>query len=248
MDKAYEAQYHLSEESNWWFVARRDFILRWMQREEITANSRILDVGSGGGALALFLHNAGYPNVTCIDFSEDAIAVCKSRGISEAYVHDAQRFSFDEPFDLLIASDCLEHLENDRLALQTWFANLKPGGRALILVPAHAALWSQHDVINHHYRRYSLDDLQRKVSAVGFKVKRTAYWNAMIFLPLRILRLLRSKPAADAPVPANAPAIFALPGWVNSLLIGWLKLENKWIVKRNAPCGVSVWTSARKPA
>jgi SAM-dependent methyltransferase len=249
MDKAYEAQYHLSEESNWWFVARRDFILRWLQREEIPANSRILDVGSGGGALALFLHAAGYPNVTCIDFSEDAIAVCKSRGINEAFVHDAQSFSFDEPFDLLIASDCLEHLENDRLALQTWFKNLKPGGSALILVPAHAALWSQHDVINHHYRRYSLDELHEKVATAGFQVKRTAYWNATLFLPLRIMSLLRKKPEKNAALPPeNAQAIFALPSWVNALLIGWLKLENKWIVKRNAPCGVSVWASLRKPA
>lgn len=247
MDKAYEAQYHLSEESNWWFVARRDFILRWMQQEGIAADSRILDVGSGGGALALFLHAAGFPNVTCIDFSETAVGVCRQRGIHEAYVHDAQRFSFEKPFDLLIASDCLEHLENDRLALETWYANLKPGGRALILVPAHAALWSQHDVINHHYRRYSLNELRSKVAGAGFIVGRTAYWNALLFLPLRLMSYLRRKPKPDATAREKDNTIFALPGWINALLIAWLKLENKWIVRRNAPCGVSVWTSARKP-
>jgi SAM-dependent methyltransferase len=248
MDKAYEARYHLSEESNWWFVARRDFILRWMYETGIRPESRILDIGSGGGALALFLHSAGFPSVTCIDFSENAIAVCKSRGIQDASVHDAQRFSFEEPFDLLIASDCLEHLENDELALQTWFKNLKPGGHALILVPAHKALWSQHDVINHHFRRYSLTELKTKVQQAGFQVSRTAYWNALLFLPLRLMSLFRRKPDKEAVIPENAPAIFALPGWFNKLLITWLKLENKWIVKRNAPCGVSAWVSAEKPA
>lgn len=247
MDKAYEAQYHLSEESNWWFVARRDFILRWMKQEGIPSDCRILDVGSGGGALALYLRAAGFPNVTCIDFSETAIAVCRERGIREAFVHDAQQFSFHSPFDLLLSSDCLEHLENDRLALETWYANLKPGGRALILVPAHAALWSQHDVINHHYRRYSLDELREKVVGAGFKVQRTAYWNALLYLPLRLMSFLRSKPQPNAKVPDNARTIFALPAWMNAMLIAWLKLENKWIVKRAAPCGVSVWTAARKP-
>lgn len=247
MDRAYEQQYHQSEESNWWFVARRDFILRWMKKEGISPESRILDVGSGGGALALFLRDSGYPQVTCIDFSAQAIAVCKERGISEAYERDAQDFSFDQPFDLLIASDCLEHLEHDRRALETWFRNLRAGGRALILVPAHPVLWSEHDVVNHHFRRYTLSELQQKVSGAGFHVKRTGYWNSLLFIPLRLIRLMRPSPGPGATVPDHAKTIFSLPGWINQLLIRWLKLENKWIVHRNVPCGVSLWTAVQKP-
>lgn len=247
MDKAYEAQYHLSEESNWWFVARRDFILRWMKENHISPECRILDVGSGGGALALFLNDAGYPHVTCIDFSENAIAVCRKRGIQDALVHDAQHFAFEQPFDLLIASDCLEHLENDHLALQTWYSNLKPGGLALVLVPAHAVLWSVHDVVNHHYRRYSLTELREKARSAGFRIIRTAYWNAILFIPLRMMSYFRRKSLKTSSASDQGSDIFSLPGWINTLLAGWLRLENKWIVKHNVPCGVSVWTALQKP-
>jgi predicted SAM-dependent methyltransferase len=72
---------------------------------------------------------------------------------------DAQNITLDEKFDVIIASDCLEHLKEDEKALKNWYELLNKNGVAFIFVPAFMSLWSYHDEYNMHYRRYTNSEL-----------------------------------------------------------------------------------------
>ena len=61
----------------------------------------------------------------------------------------------DRHYDLIGAFDVIEHIEDDAAALASIAAKLKPGGKFVMTVPAHQWMWSAHDVVNHHKRRYS---------------------------------------------------------------------------------------------
>src|SRR5665213_1519741 len=124
MDKAYEQKYHSIEEHNWWFQARRHTILSMIRK--FPKNSRILDIGCSGGVLIKTLNNCGYTNVTGIDFSPEAIEKCRENGLTDVFIMDAHYPDFkDGTFDLVISSDCLEHLKDDEVALESWTRILK---------------------------------------------------------------------------------------------------------------------------
>ena len=189
MDKEYEIKYHSEEENNWWFVARRNAILKLLGK--VDKSAKILDIGCAGGPLLLDLKAAGFKNAYGLDFSENAVSKCKERGLENVFVMDGHDPKFDtESFDIIISSDSLEHLENDMKALKNWHTILKPNGTLFIFVPAFMYLWSEHDEINHHYRRYTSDNLKKKVESVGFKVEKESYWNFCMFFPTAIYKFL----------------------------------------------------------
>lgn len=247
MDKAYELKYHEQEEKNWWFVARRDFILRQLKEQKIPLSAKILDIGSAGGVLSLELIQNGYKNVFALDYSADAIARCKERGIQNAFVMDGHQPDFSEnEFDVLIASDCLEHLENDQLALMNWFKVLKPEGLAFIYVPAYQWLWSQHDEINFHFRRYTETGLNNKLKIAGFTLVQSGYWNFMIFFPTALVRFFQKLVKVKHAKEEQKDQLVLLPKGINSLLSKWVILENKIASKIKYPFGVSTFSIAKK--
>ncbi len=68
---------------------------------------------------------------------------------------------------------------------------LKPGGTAIIFVPAHQFLWSEHDVVNHHKKRYSKTELIKAIEKNGLEIKRSGYWNFLLFFPICGIRLIQ---------------------------------------------------------
>ncbi len=250
MDKAYELKYHEQEEQNWWFVARRDIILRQLKDLKAPPGAKILDIGSSGGALSLQLAEAGYTQVYSLDYSEEAIQLCKKRGLVNAFVMDGHAPDFpEESFDIIISSDCLEHLEHDQLALSNWLRILKTGGTAIIYVPAFMFLWSQHDVVNLHYRRYTRKELVKKLTHAGFTILKSGFWNFSVFFPTAIVRLFLKIKSKKKPAPINEgdqDQLLALPHWLNSLLIRWLKIENQFLSYVSFPIGVSTFAIVKK--
>jgi SAM-dependent methyltransferase len=243
MDKEYESIYHLSEEKNWWFVARRNSIKVLLK--STPRHARILDIGCGGGALALDLQNEGFINVVSVDFSDAAVQICKQRGLKDAYQMDAHKIEFEnESFDIIIASDILEHLEKDKEALLDWNRVLKPNGLMHIFVPAYQFLWSNHDVINHHFRRYTKKNLKQKLEAAGFEISNLSYWNFTLFFPTAIIRLLEKVlPKKDA---EKEGQIVHPPKLINAILIKLLAVENAFFIRTGFPLGVSAYASVNK--
>lgn len=244
MQIEYERKYHELEKKHYWFNSRRKFIHQLLK--QYPKDSKILDIGCSSGVLLKELLDYGYSvdNLYGVDISSKAIALCQENGITNAYQMDAQNINLDVKFDLIIASDCLEHLELDETALSNWYNLLKPTGIAMIFVPAFMSLWSNHDVVNMHYRRYTKSELNHKLKQNGFTIQRSSYWNFLLFTPVWIYRfvsrLIGSKEKANTKGDIEEISIF------NSFLQGILSVENKMLQGINLPVGVSVFSIVTK--
>ncbi|HEY3762098.1 MAG TPA: class I SAM-dependent methyltransferase [Verrucomicrobiae bacterium] len=248
MQEQYENQYHRTESHHWWFVGRRSLVYDLTTRANPNPACRILEIGCSSGQFMAQLRQKGYQNVTGIDISEKAVKLCQDAGLA-ASVMDAQQLDFpDQSFDLITASDVLEHLKDEKAALQEWCRVLKPGGIVLIFVPAFMFLWSKHDVANRHYRRYRLAELKQALDANGFVVERSSYWNFSLFLPIAtvrsVKRLFEKKTVGED---GGTGDLFIPREPVNSILLSILRMENclfKYGI--NWPFGVSAMTIARR--
>jgi SAM-dependent methyltransferase len=193
------------------------------------------------------LQAVGFSNVTGIDLSEDAIQRCHAGGLVKTAVMDATNPQYaDRSFDLLIASDVLEHISDEGSALRNWLRILKPGGQLLVCVPAFTFLWSHHDTVNHHQRRYTSKRLRSALERAGFSVDRASYWNLSLFLPVAGVRLAQR---AVSPEARGAGQLHASSPLVNSILYALLRAENHLLFSSLPfPFGVSVFAIARRPA
>jgi len=244
LDKAYEEKYHDMEEWNWWFVSRRRAILSLLK--DTDKKAKILDIGCAGGPLLNELKNAGYENAAGADFSAEAVEKCKARGL-QAYQMDAHQLDFPQnSFDLLIASDSLEHLEFDEKALANWYGILKPGGRILLFVPAYMFLWSEQDTVNFHFRRYTKNNLVKKMEKAGFHIKRKGYWNFAVFFPTAVFRVLQRLKNKISPSKEAKDQLSGFSGVSNKVLTAWMSFENSIFKNMTFPCGVSVFVEAVK--
>lgn len=243
----FEGLYHDVEDRHWWFIGRRDLLVRLVRESSPDPASRILDIGCSGGATIRRLRECGYRNVTGIDISPQAIARCRQQGLDNVHEMDAQAPDFPAAgFDVILASDVLEHVDDEQAALSAWFALLRPGGLLIALVPAFMALWGPHDEANEHRRRYRLPELRQAVARGGFVTQRAAYWNFLLFPPAAVLRLAqrvlpaRERPSLELRLPVQP---------LNLLLQSVLLAENRFLRGGlDWPWGLSALVTARKPA
>jgi len=243
MERAFESKYHSLEERYWWFVARRDMIAKLLSEED--RHARILEIGCSGGALIKSLREQGCTGIIGIDISERAIDVCRQRGLNNVRVMDAAVLDFaDETFDIVIASDILEHMEDDGAALEEWKRVLRRGGRLIAFVPAFHFLWSRHDEVNHHFRRYSRSQLKDVLLSAGFTLKRVSFWNCIFFFPAAIVRI--GQRVFGRQGSESSDQLHDLNPAVNGLLASIVKSENRIIEAANLPFGVSLFADATK--
>lgn len=246
MDKTFEAAYHTLEETHWWFRGRRDYVFDLMRTLDTALP--LLEVGCSGGQLLLRLRAAGFTDLQGIDVSADGIALAQARGFDRAYVMDAAHTTFaGGSFATIVASDVLEHIADDAQALREWFRLLRPGGRLYVFVPAFMWLWSGHDLVNLHHRRYTAATLRQALQKAGFRVARTSYWNFLLLFPVALLRLFKRALRSREATPPTGD-LKPVPGALNALLLALLRFENRLLRYINLPVGVSVFCIAQKPA
>lgn len=248
MHREFEAKYHRLEDGHWWFKSRRDYFLRLVEQLALPRDAAILDMGCASGPLLDALNRRGYTRTRGIDISEEAIRNCSRRGVENVQVMDAAQPSFPaDSFDLIVASDVLEHIAEDRSALANWHRILKPGGLLAVFVPAFAFLWTGHDAMNRHFRRYTKRELTRKLADTRYELQFSSYWNFALFAPaaaIRLLSRLAPKSRRETKDQLDQP-----PNLVNAALSALLRCENTALLaKLRFPVGVSVMALARKPA
>ena len=241
----FEEKYHSLEERHWWFLGRRDAILKltkliFRQRKDI----RILEIGCSGGPLLKALLANDYLNVYGIDISKKAIQSCRSKNIKTLALMDGSNTGFREKsFDLIIASDVLEHIEDDYSAVKEWNRILKPNGYVICFVPAFRFLWSKHDEDNKHYRRYTISDLNEVFKSNNFAIIKSSYWNFVLFVPVFCLRLCLRLPFFSS----KKYQLHETKEFWNKIFTKILIMENRIISKGlTLPLGVSVFTIAQK--
>jgi SAM-dependent methyltransferase len=163
------------EYSHWWFRERRHLIA---QAIDGLAPGRALDIGAGAGGNTRVLQGAGW-RATALEFSEAGVELARARGL-DVVQGDAREIPFpDDHFGVVVAYDVLEHINEDDVVVSEIARVLRPGGRALIAVPADPRLWSAHDEAIGHVRRYTRESL------IGlfddrFQIDEVRSWNVLL--------------------------------------------------------------------
>ncbi|MGA2321539.1 MAG: class I SAM-dependent methyltransferase [Solirubrobacteraceae bacterium] len=189
MDRDYELQTHQAEDRHWWYRGRRKVIERVLEDLRLPARARILDAGCGSGRNMIELARHG--TVTGIELSQTSVALARSRGVGEVIEGSVLELPFaSDSFDLVVCLDVIEHLEDDLGCLRELRRTVVPGGSLLVTVPAYQWLWSGHDEINHHHRRYTRGRLKRVAEQAGWEQVRTTYFNSLLLPVAILLRLL----------------------------------------------------------
>lgn len=227
------------EKSHPWFIAKRNFLLYALQKYA-AASARILDIGCGTGGVMSALKAAGY-NIEGVDPSDDALDYCRKKGLIANKATAENTDQADGSFDVVIALDVFEHLADDRLGAEEIRRILKPGGLAIITVPAHQALFSNHDKQLHHFRRYGKIRL-KKLFAADFELVKMTWLHSTVLLPLALKRLVQknSPKQADSDVGEVGTLISGALNLIYSIELAWLKIFGA------LPWGLSLMVIARK--
>lgn len=243
MDKSYYRIFFEVQKKHWWFVAKKKIVLDLIRRYVPAKNGghRILDIGCGSGLMLNALEQMGETNG--MDMSDEAIGFSReifSGTVKKGFLPDNVPYENDY-FSLVTALDVIEHVEDDRAALRTIRAKMASGGQAIITVPACMFLWSEHDVLNEHKRRYTLNELREKLIETGFTVENISYFNTFLFPAIGMVRLinnvLRRKGGSDVDLPSPA---------VNYILEKIFSMEKFFLRFMSFPIGVSVLAVVRK--
>jgi len=156
-----------------------DWILRSAQNDKI-GSLKLIDIGAGNGLFLKFFKNCGF-EVTGIELEEDLVEKMKKdpqlKGVAISQ-GDITKLTGKEQYDVAIASDVIEHIKDDKKALENLWSFLKPGGLLVITVPAHSHLYGKRDAAWGHFRRYDKSSLELKVKNLKFSEVRTiTFWN-----------------------------------------------------------------------
>jgi len=232
-----------NEDRHWWHVGKYACALGLLRRFH-PEGKRVLEIGASFGSLSRRISEFG----TCVafDLSREALSF---GGYPIAVCGDATLLPFhNESYDLVVALDILEHLENDRACLEEVMRVLRPDGKALFFVPACPILWSDLDRINHHYRRYTKSTLLRLCSGIrDMEILKLSYFNFLLFLPILLIRLAQ-RAAKKRWNHLSTASMKAPPAPVNALLKKLFLLEGNLVTHINLPAGVSLILAARKAA
>jgi SAM-dependent methyltransferase len=223
------------EDRHWWFVGRRGIVLDQLRR--FRARGPMLDLGCGTGGVLSHLSALG---PACgIDPSAEAVRFCHRRGLPVALARgDALPFA-DGTFGAIVALDVIEHVDDDVALLREARRVLRPGGLIVITVPALPWLWSSHDDVNHHRRRYVRLTLDRSIRSAGLQPRVMSYYNALL-LPLAATRKVIHR------FNGTGDHLEALPGPANGVLRAVLNAERPIIRRFDLPLGASLVCTARR--
>jgi SAM-dependent methyltransferase len=231
------------ETEHWWLVGRGQLLLALTEQEcrKRASVERLVDVGSGTGALLAQLSGLADEAVG-VEVDPIPLEMSRARGLDvrEALADDLP-FA-DETVDLLTAFDVLEHVPDDVAAAREFHRVLRPGGVAVISVPAYRWLWSGHDVVHGHFRRYTARSLRQTLTAAGLEVTQLGYLNALL-LPLAVVERLFSR-VTHRSAQSDLQPVF---GPLNALFLRTLLAEQPKVLRGGFRAGLTVFATAERP-
>lgn len=236
MDSVYAAAYPELYRRHWWWRVREEILLCTITTmlEDRPSPRRILDVGCGAGLFFDALQRFGH--VEGIESDPAAVEMAGRwkprifRGVLDG------SFRPDEPYDAILMLDVLEHLTEPEELLRHARALLKPGGRILITVPAFNWLWTRHDDMNHHVRRYTRQSMRDTLRGAGLIAGEATYLFQSLVFPKALVRVMES-------LQEGPPRVPAIPGAaLNRALQAWLRTE--YALGRWLPFGTSLMVVA----
>ncbi len=201
---------------------------------------RVLDAGCGMGFMTTALARLGH-RVVAVDIEHEFVATAIRDNRSGARIADGlvfadSQFPFaDASYDTIVSLDVIEHIADDARVLQEFARLLQPQGRLVLTVPALPALFGQRDVAMGHYRRYTKQLLEQRLTQAGLALDTLVYWNALGVAPYFLAERVFHRPISDSIRQGR-------PTWsrqaLASLIEHWLLVE--WTLASALPVGLSL--------
>lgn len=241
MDKDYTEQMAMVQKDHWWYEGRRAILASRIKGLGLSDPSHILEAGCGPGANLAMLSSFG--NVSAFD--PDQFSVNHAKAIATAKISQGtlpDNMSFDESFDLVCAFDVIEHIDDDVSSVRSLYERTNEGGYAVFTVPAFQFLWSWHDEINHHKRRYSKSMLRQALESAGYQVDFISYYNFWLF-PVAAMARLISK---IMPVKQTKGELRIPNAFINSLFKFIFSSEKHLLKIMPLPFGLSLIAVCKK--
>jgi SAM-dependent methyltransferase len=227
-------------QTHWYYISKGRAIRSLIGENH---HARVLDVGAGSGVFSRMLTAEGIAGrATCVDPNYTDAQMKAASNSRVSYVRSVA----ETDATLVLMIDVIEHVDDD-VALVADYAKMAPAGARFVLsVPAFNFLWSSHDDFLDHRRRYTLETLEKTVRAAGLAPLSTRYFFGALFPAVAALRLADRALKGDKE--ANASALKAAPGWLNSSLVAIHDLERAALFPFNRIAGVTAFCLAEKPA
>ncbi len=247
MDSQYYIEYYELERSNWWFTARLEILKIQVKALFPNRNDlKILNIGVATGATSIMLEAFG--TVKSVEYDEVCYQFVKEKLNIDIELGSILELKFEnETYDLVCAFDVIEHVADDYLACSEMKRVCKTGGIVLVTVPAFSSLWSHHDVINHHFKRYKTNELKQLFSKNG-EIQFLSYFNSWLFIPIWLIRTISNKfpNLFKRDGSGSDHSMFKL-GFLNTVLYYLFLSENAFLKNKiSLPFGVSALVSWRK--
>jgi len=229
------------EEKHWWFVGRRLIVEHMLSTLPLQPQANICEIGCGtGGNLELL---SRYGQVFGLEMDDEARQFALQRGISPILPGS---LPYDIPFadilfDLIMMMDVLEHVEEDEKSLIEVGKKLQNGGFIFITVPAYQFMWSKHDDLHHHKRRYTKTLLKKKILVAGYNILSMTYFNTLLFPIIAGIRLFKKYSNSETEDDLAMPPIF-----LNTILTNIFASERHLLPIFPLPFGVSLLAVAQK--
>lgn len=229
-----------------WWRARSSLTLQLLDRLGILPPARILDIGCGWGTTLEALEALGY-RVVGADISRRALELLDrpGRDLVEADLNQPLPRGV-ETFDAVLALDVIEHIDDDRMAVER-LANLtRPGGFVIVSVPALPEFFTEFDEIQGHRRRYLDQTLRAAFNDTDLEVAQVFWWGSWM---VPMLRWSRRKPKG---VPGESAAQtyrrhLKLPPWPLPLVLrAAFALEQDRALDGKLRTGTSLFAVARR--
>lgn len=243
-DDAYFDRMALHARTHWWYQGRRRLVADVLTGR-LPPHAMVIDVGCGtGDNLTTFDELARSGSVCGVELSAHAIRhVPAGPAGTRAAIALAEHLPYATgAADLLASMDVIEHLDDDHAGLAEYRRVVRPGGLLLLTVPAYQWLWSAHDEMAAHRRRYTRRGLVAVADAAGFEVERCTYYNSFLVPPAAVLRrtpLRRLAGEIDDEVGGSSAA-------VSRVMRGLGAIERRIIGQLSMPFGLSILLIARR--
>lgn len=233
----------MKESKHWWFSGRRLLIQEFLHKLDLPENARILEVGCGTGGNLNMLSSLG--TVYAFEKNNLACSIAKDKSHHQIKIEIGSCPNsipqYDHKFDLICLFDVLEHIKEDKKTLIKLRNFLEKNGKIVITVPAYQWLFSEHDTVLQHFRRYSRKDILYLAHVTNFEIQRITHFNFILAIPIIVIRIL----SKYLKIP-NLRKTVQLPRIINLLLFKIFSLEKYMLNKFNIFVGISILTIMKK--
>lgn len=238
MTKDYYKEYYHYERENWWFKVRYQIIDYFLRKHlDAKTNVKILNIGVATGHSTEILMK--YGEVKSLEYDHDCCVFTREMLNIEIIEGSITSLPFmEEEFDIVCAFDVLEHIDDDKLAISEINRVCKKNGKVFITVPGFMSLWSRHDEINFHFRRYRKSQILSLFR--DYKNLHSTYFNTFLFPPIFLFRsITRLFPNFKKSETGSDFSVLPKKSFLNTIFYWLFNLEFQTLKVLNYPFGVS---------